>query len=252
VCYVIGDVEGHEASLRDFVKFIDRKAGRQFVFLGDLFDDISDVCPERDANMNCLRLLSRFFASDDGYTGPETFRDIRFFPTGGLSSRVSFILGNAERDALHDLQGEYTAANSGRWVWEDTDSRHPGKYTKTLADEELRLLYRYFRSCRTEIVVSEPGVAVHFRHAAVTNIAKAEQFVAPDAQNFVVCGHNKHVGVGAWNGPADNVLMVDPSLSPDDTRMAKITVQAGAIVTKIFHAAPPRLKRDSLPFGGLA
>jgi hypothetical protein len=74
-CYAIGDIEGREAHVQALLKFIDNTPDAQFVFLGDLFQDISDRYPERDANRNCsspsftlLRLRRRLFGA-------------RFFPT---------------------------------------------------------------------------------------------------------------------------------------------------------------------------
>jgi hypothetical protein len=134
--------------------------------------------------------MREFFDRCDEFTGPEKFREIRFRPGVLGEKRVHFICGNSECDVLKDLQATPKITGEGRvFEWPDP------KWPKKLTYKQARLLYRYFKSCYSELTCSKNGVLVRFRHmnwrSLETGIDKKygdEEITEP-----VVCGHSREM-----------------------------------------------------------
>ena len=196
ICVAVGDIEGDIKKLRPIYNLIKANPSLSFIFIGDLIDDLSDACPLAKENWECLSLLSEFFVgknelsfkTDDNknidilstnspISLPSAFNEIRFekMNFNEIQGRVKFIAGNAECDALSDIQqncdiitGDITKYAFGKDKWK-----------KTLTFEQMCLVYRYFKSCYgiIELKIHQPNNksksndfkdTIYFRHAPST------------------------------------------------------------------------------------
>ena len=143
VCIAIGDIEGNTQKLHSIINFI-KSTDFNFVFIGDIFDDISDSSPKRKNGFKCIEMISEFFLPIRDECN-LSFKDIRFEEKkfSEIPSRVKFIAGNSECDVLKDIidTKEIKQNSSGKYTF------GKGKYTKTFSEEQLSILYRYFKNC---------------------------------------------------------------------------------------------------------
>lgn len=143
ICIAIGDIEGNIHKLRSIIHFI-KHSSFNFVFIGDIFDDISDASLTRKQGFECIYLISEFFSP---VTEPYdlTFKSVRFEEKtfSEIENRVKFVAGNSECDVLKDIiSTEKVRRNSeGKFVFGN------GQYKKTFSEEQLSILYRYFKNC---------------------------------------------------------------------------------------------------------
>jgi hypothetical protein len=243
ICVAIGDIEGDNQMLRFILDFIESHKTVSFVFLGDLVDDISDLARNRDSQMKCLFDLEQYFEPAPGNV--RHFQNLSF-QAGDLNdrSRVRFIAGNSENDILQDLrQTASPGERPGTLVFGS------GKWQKTLTEEELSVIYRYLACCNSELVSSQDGGVVHFRHAARarwTGEKKAEGVGKPDAKNPVVCGHNKAIGVGSFSGDQNDVVMLDTSLRESDIRLGAIGWEDGRLAVSLISLGFPKLSAETI------
>lgn len=112
VCIAIGDIEGDIEKLRPIYNLIKANPKLNFVFIDDLFDDLSDSHEFSDENWDCLYLLSEFFICKDNISFaidnvntddskiclPSAFQNIVFEEAEfeQIHSQVKFIAGNSE------------------------------------------------------------------------------------------------------------------------------------------------------------
>lgn len=143
VCIAIGDIEGDIHKLRTAIHFI-KHTNYNFIFIGDIFDDISDSSPTRKQSFKCIEMVSEFFSPINEICD-FTFKDIHFDEKNfsEIQNRVKFIAGNSECDVLKDIiETKKVKPNSlGKFVY------GKGKYLKTFSEKQLTILYRYFKNC---------------------------------------------------------------------------------------------------------
>lgn len=186
ICIAIGDIEGEVKKLQPIIRLIQMNTSLDFIFVGDLFDDVSDSNQTKKQNLQCVKLLSPFFAHSnsskmDQSTLLSSFLGIKFdyADFSSIQSRVKFIAGNAECDCLYDIQSALLNKDKPGNFEQTSDNQivfGQGKWKKTFSFEELKLLYDYFSNCYgiiklTKTTENQPNHfkdTVYFRHAPDT------------------------------------------------------------------------------------
>jgi hypothetical protein len=241
LCIAIGDIEGDNKKLRIILNYIRSHEGISFVFLGDLVDDISDRAANRESQLQCLFDLEPYFEPS---ANSLDFHSISFEPgTLATDGRIQFIAGNSENDILQDLrQSPAPAADGESLVFGN------GKWQKTFRPSELNLVYRYLRSCRSEILSDQDDAIVHFRHAATlvwTGERNGKSIQSPDGANPVVCGHNRNIGRGSFSNDQEDVVMLDTSAGVTDVRLGAVGWD-GRILVSLIALSMPGLSDDTM------
>lgn len=152
ICIAIGDIEGNVQKLRSVINFI-KQSTFNFIFIGDIFDDISDSSPTRKQGFKCIELVSDFFSPvNEPYD--LTFKSIQFTEKKfyEIQNRVKFVAGNSECDVLKDIiDTKNVKQNSkGKFIF------GKDKYQKTFSEKQLTLLYLYFKNCCGVISLNKP------------------------------------------------------------------------------------------------
>jgi hypothetical protein len=226
ICIAVGDIEGSVQKLTLILDLIRANPATTFVFLGDLFDNISVSAPK--GNFRCVELLEPFLDEYPRSKEPPDFRRVKFgVGEVRVGGGVQFLAGNAELDALRDLQQGYEEV-SGVFCY-GTDGH---KYQKKFRIGQLHLLFRYFKSCRRELVHKFDATCVHFRHTAATKLFDGK-FVQASPQHLIVCGHNRQFCRGQY------WYMLDISKNKRDTRIGVTWVEDGAL--QVHSLAMPLL-----------
>ena len=227
LCFTVGDIENQYHKLEKIISFIKLNPSKKFVFLGDLFDDISWPADGRLDGLKCLQLLneSGFFPIEKELESFDQFREISFHPTPFLSvnCNVKFIVGNAECDALSDI-----ITNLQNNQEPDINNYYTfgkGKYQKKFTFEQLSLLYKYYINCYSALSYNiSKDKTLWFRHAARTfrnNYDFIDQCkdLSPSDKTPIICGHNKGFGV-----VEKNIYMNDTCLNENDFRICAIGI----------------------------
>ena len=232
-CFGIGDIEGNYDKAKKVVDFIQLNPTKRYVFLGDLFDDISWKAKNRSNQLNCFKLLADAGLLD---SAPEMesindFHNIKFESTDFESSKtkVHFIAGNAETEALYDIISDLD--NNKEKNEEGYYCFGSGKFEKRFTYEELSILYKYLSLCRGSILykINEEKTMV-FRHAAKffkTNFKDIDQKsdIVASKNTPIICGHNKEFG-----NCEHNIYMTDTSESKyPDYRIMVIQINRGEL-----------------------
>ncbi|OHS93309.1 hypothetical protein TRFO_11939 [Tritrichomonas foetus] len=231
MCVAVGDIEGDLKKLQAIVTFIKSNPKINFMFVGDFFDDLSDSNPKRASNWACLNLISEFFV-DSEFQDISDFKEIKFTKANfdKIKSRVKFIAGNAECDALFDVcQDDVKKLDDGKIQFGD------GKWKKTLSLKEMSLLYKYFKSCYGVIHLERGDKTLYFRHAPETfkrspdMIVQIPEIKENEINNVIfVTGHIRQFVLGKSNNPQGTAFIIDTSPIKkdeviDDKRMAVVT-----------------------------
>ena len=238
-CFTVGDIENQYNKLEKIVSFIKLNPSKNFVFLGDLFDDLSWPAEGRIDGLKCIKLLdeSGFFPVEKELQSLDQFRDISFNPTEFLSvkGQVKFIVGNAECDALSDIITNLQ--NNQEPDINNFYSFGSGKYQKKFTYEQLSLLYKYFINCNSALSYNvNKDKTLWFRHAAKTfrsnyDFLDQKQNLQPSDSTPIVCGHNKGFGV-----VEKNIYMNDTCLNKNDFRICAIGIdEKGNIETSSLN-----------------
>lgn len=187
VCYAIGDIEGDLSKLEYYTNFIKDHPKDKFVFIGDLFDDLSDHNIKKESNWSCIQMVCQNFLNDeikfkrdedtdesdldeDIISLPSGFHNINFGRKKfeDIDNRIKFVVGNSECDCLSDIL-DHCEAKDGKYVF------GRGKWTKTVTFGQLCLLYRYLNACNGIITLSNDNnenhnvvgfkKTIYFRHS---------------------------------------------------------------------------------------
>ena len=214
-CFAVGDIEGDPDKLQAVIDFIDLNPDKSFVFLGDLFDDISDNNKTKEANWKCLKIISRFLSDfstlEENNNLIKEFKSLEFKSANydEIKNRIKFIAGNSECDVLYDIGQTY----QGR----DNDGLYKfgkGRWEKTLTFDQIRLLYQYFLNCYGYIKLNRDDKTLYFRHAAApfkTNV-KITQIPNNIKGDFkCVVGHSHTVNLGESQMPQGKAYIIDTS-----------------------------------------
>lgn len=185
VCYAIGDIEGDINKLQYYDNFIKNHPKDDFVFIGDLFDDLSDNNCQKESNWSCIELICNNYlheeikfkrdedeSNDDKsiVSLPSAFEQIKFDRKSynEINNRVKFVAGNSECDCLSDILYHCEFDSDGKYVFGS------GKWKKTVTFERLCLLYHYLNNCNGVIALKNekstknvPGFknTIFFRHS---------------------------------------------------------------------------------------
>jgi hypothetical protein len=224
-CIVVGDIEGEMHKLKPLLGLIDANPGLQFVFLGDLWENLSQRARERRDQLECLRMISKYLQDGSDYEGVASFRQLAIVQGNFMTNaRVQFIAGNHETDVLNDLMNVV--------VREDGMFSFPGAYPKVFNGEELLLLYRYYKSLRSELIwnVSEEQggqggqvqKVIRFRHGFsisyefVGGAPREQKHQRPKEGNvLIVAGHSRKVAVQTAKG-SPYLFQIDTSRKKDE------------------------------------
>lgn len=248
ICIAVGDIEGNIKKLHRICNLIKANPELNFVFIGDLIDDISDACLFSEENWKCLSLLSEFFVSenklsfkaDDDENNdikshgpvvslPSAFNEIRFEKTNfdKIQSRVKFVVGNAEYDVLSDILSHCTIHKGDitKYVLGE------GKWKKTVTFEQLCLLYRYFKSCYgiIELKRENPGFnskndgfidTVYFKHSPsafkdplniVSQVPELNESQVTKGNYILITGHVHRFVSSYSSNPKVQIVNIDTS-----------------------------------------
>lgn len=241
ICIAIGDIEGDIEKLRPIYNLIKSNPMLNFIFIGDLFDDISDSYEYSNENFECLSLLSEFFIPEDRISFkldhvvdseeankvslPSSFKNIVFKEEDfdNIESRVKFIAGNSECDTLMDLKSNSKNDKS------NPDSYCFGKkqWKKSISFKNMCLLYRYFKSCFGIITMKNKEVnktdmidTIIFRHSPDLMkkykndiiIQNPSQKIIDSSNKFIlVTGHSRKFGLSNSSNPKAPTYIVDTS-----------------------------------------
>lgn len=241
-CIAIGDIEGNINKLYQIYQVIKSNPKLEFVFIGDLFDDLSNKSNFYVQNWQCLSLLSGFFPQNIKFTDkskhdkdeiclPDAFKDIKFniMNYDDVEGQVKFIAGNSECDALLDLQQKYRVkSNKGQkyYIFGDDDN----KYQKILTFEQMCLVYRYFKCCHSRLSLQRKfpsqsntfSDTIVFRHYlrwfrnSYPSTLIDQTFGSPDnaSHTIYIMGHAKlfnSVYIKKYN--KNTIFMIDDSYS---------------------------------------
>lgn len=233
VFFSIGDIEGQDKKLYNIIEFIKSNPTREFVFLGDLFDDISWTTEKRIGGLNCIKLLDENGLLEGGMTLKELsdFKNIRFEINEykNIKNRIKFIVGNAECDALNDILGAIDNNKpdaDGYYSFECENAAYSKKFTK----EELSLIYKYLTCCNGALSYEiSQNKTLWIRHAANTFRTTAKfvdqnSKIKPSSETPIVCGHNKNYGI-----QEDFIYMNDTSLNESDCRINAIEIKDSSV-----------------------
>lgn len=241
ICIAIGDIEGDIEKLRPIYNLIKSNPMLNFIFIGDLFDDISDNYEYSNENFECLSLLSEFFIPEDRISFkldhvvdseeankvslPSSFKNIVFKEEDfdNIENRVKFIAGNSECDTLMDLKSKSKNDKS------NPDSYCFGKkqWKKSISFKNMCLLYRYFKSCFGIITMKNKEVnktdmidTIIFRHSPDLMkkykndiiIQNPSQKIIDSSNKFIfVTGHSRKFGLSNSSNPKAPAYIVDTS-----------------------------------------
>ena len=129
--------------------FIKLNPNREFVFLGDLFDDISYNSPKKEAGLQCLRALeeNNLLKTTKQFNSIDDFYSIKFSAEQyqNIESNIKFICGNAELDVLFDIINSRQEIDIERDKY--TFITNNPNYSKSFTKADLSLLYKYFSCC---------------------------------------------------------------------------------------------------------
>jgi hypothetical protein len=247
---VVGDIEGKIHKMKPLVEFIRANPHLQFVFLGDLFDDISEKARKVCDQLECVRLLSEFLPDDVGFTGPDSFKNITI-TTGVFQTdkRVQLISGNNENDVLCDLM-KFESKVDDLYYFQEP------KFGKAFNEEDLRLLYRYYGNMHSELIYEMPSAekVIRFRHAWCKSFGfaneKADNYdnlpLRKDGNVLVVAGHNHNVGVVNTPSGLPCLLQIDTSGNDDDHRLAIVGFHDGEFYTRLMMGWHVPVRKRSL------
>lgn len=233
IFFSIGDIESHDFKMEKIINFIMANPSRDFVFLGDIFNNLSFNCDLRPNGLNCLKLLDNSGLLNNNELNALTdFKELQFGVKQyqDISSRVKFIVGNAECDLLFDIISDLdnkSEDESGFFSFGDPE----GKWFKKFTWTELSLLYKYLSSCHGAI--SYPlnnETTIWIRHSfgtfrSVNNVVVNQMpDIKPSPSTPVVCGHNKQFGL-----LDENIFMNDTSLDTEDIRICALGLDGGRL-----------------------
>ncbi|KAK8837330.1 hypothetical protein M9Y10_036763 [Tritrichomonas musculus] len=251
-CYAIGDIEGDSAKLQYYTNFIKNHPKDNFVFIGDLFDDLSDQNSLKESNWSCIQMICHNYLDDkikfkrDEDNSESTYdENIVSLPSGfhkinfdrkrfeDISNRVKFVAGNSECDCLSDIL-DHCEEKNGKYIF------GRGKWRKTVTFDQLCILYRYLSACNGVIVLNNEcesdAVAgfkhtVYFRHSIQkfkvnNNVSKQiEQRTNASSEDInnrsfiFIAGHSKiFTCTGPIEFPDDDVYYIIDTSSIDPTR----------------------------------
>lgn len=252
VCYAIGDIEGDYAKLQYYSNFIKNHPKDKFVFIGDLFDDLSDKNTEKENNWSCIQMICQNYLNDDIkfkrdeakntnnsedniVSLPSAFHNINFGRKKfeDINNRVKFVAGNSECDCLSDIL-DNCEEKEGNYVF------GKGKWKKTITFDQLCLLYRYLSACNGVITLNNGKTndavdgfknTIYFRHSihkfkVNDNVSKCiVQKTNASAQdiedrNFIfVAGHSKiFTCTGVNEFPNEDVYYIIDTSSIDPSK----------------------------------
>lgn len=173
ICFAIGDIEGDINKLRNIDNTIQKYSETSFIFIGDLINDLSDKCPDKNANWSCIEFINQKYLIHEDYDDNESnidsllkaIRQIKWTEKkyDEIKNRVKFIAGNSEYDCLSDFR-QNPKRYGNKYVF------GKGKWQKTVTLRQLRLLYRYLKNCCSVIKMEDknlPGIkkTIFFRHS---------------------------------------------------------------------------------------
>ena len=238
-CFTIGDIENQDQKLEKIISFMKLNPSKQYVFLGDLFDDISWPSDSRKNGIRCIQLLDEagFFRHQKDLEILDDFRDIQFKPATfeSIQNNIKFIVGNSECDVLNDIVTNLT--NNQQPDQNDFYTFGKGKYQKKFTFNQLSLLYKYFLNCHSAISYKINNTkTLWFRHAARTfkrNYSFIDQCsdITPTDNTPIVCGHNHGFGV-----VEKNIFMNDTCLNQNDYRIGIIEIDGdGNVEAQAIH-----------------
>lgn len=223
ICIAIGDIEGQVDKVRYIKSLINNNPKLIFLFLGDLFDDISYCSDKFKDSLSTLRELECFFVKKKLKFPESDLKDIKFGRKkfSKITRKVIFIAGNSECDCLFDVTDNKCEEKDGYYLFGS------GKYQKKFTFNQLQLLYRYFSSCYGSILYETPMNSVLFRHARYGfsnkyyNVEKyVDQYMEWEKKDndLLVIGHEHNFGKYS-----DGRFMLDTSPDQNDLRLAIIS-----------------------------
>lgn len=228
IFFSVGDIESYDDKMENIIDFIMANPTRDFIFMGDLIDNLSWSCKMRDNGLRCLRLLDENGLLTNGLTLNEItdFSKLQF-PSKNyheINNRVKFIIGNAERDLLLDIvtPKDITQDDAGYFEFGSSDM-----WFKKFTYDELALIYKYLSCCYGSIFyVIDKNKKLYIRHSWQTFKNKTsisinqKPKINPSTNTPILCGHNKGFGVHV-----ENVFMNDTSLDRNDYRICSVAIR---------------------------
>ena len=171
--FTIGDIEGHHNRLLSILNFIKQNPYQQFIFLGDIFNNLADSFPDKKKDgFDCLQALDDFglFSSDKKFTNIQDFNQIKFEAKSfnDINNKVKFLCGNHEVLVLQHIlkafqQNRITIKNDEYSIL-FIDGCKGFSYTKTFTFKQLSLLFKYFSCCFGLIYQNLDNNLIIFRH----------------------------------------------------------------------------------------
>lgn len=236
ICIAIGDIEGNINKLKQICKFININQNLDFVFIGDLFNDISDL-KGNDENWECISMICDEFLQDDDniifksddeeindkkyknkkvISLPSGFSNIQFNEKkyNEIKNRVKFIAGNSECDCLSDILKGCQSKINKYYIFGE------GQYKKTISFEKMCILYRYLSNCH--------GVITLKKYQNIENI-----------QNYKETVYFRHsIKKFDDNRFSFDILKQNTSITSDDIRKQNFIFVSGH--SRLFASAGPR------------
>jgi hypothetical protein len=226
ICIALEILKDTTKNLKAFISMIRFHRNLNFVFLGDIADNISARCDQFSQNFRCIELLFDFFDKpENDFQSPSDFQRISFAPSEFKADKtVQFVAGNAEVDILKDLQQNYTHQNN-QYIF------GKGKYQKRFILHQLYLIYRFLTSCSSELTYRKDRKTVHFRHAAnkTFETSPSGNFIEASVDHPVICGHNHNVGTKTVANQEITTVMLDTCENQWDARCGVISVENGQL-----------------------
>ena len=238
--FSIGDIEGNYNLLQSCLNFISQNPKRQFVFLGDIFNNlatnVSGFPTVREDGLRYLNALNNFglLKSNTNFTRIEDFCQIKFEAKSfnDIESNVKFLCGNHEVLVLHHIIDAIQNNNI-----EHNDDQYTIKIysqynmkTFEFSFNELSLLFKYFSCCYGLIyhLVDDNLIVMRHQYFIYTDIPGWQQIWTQDIPKQVldpkrynrvyICGHNHAFG----QIQANDCMLFLNDLTEDSTGLNKI------------------------------
>ena len=248
-CIAVGDIDGIYEKFERITKFIDENTDLDFLFIGDIIDDLSDTSREKQRSWQIITELANKYINDeyefkrDSEKRPNSYDDdnVIYLPSGFKdihfkrinyknlkNNRIKFIAGNKECDALVDFQ-HFIEMKDNEYVFGE------GQYKKTATFEQLCNLYKYFNRCYGIIFDQKEDKGSNYIHKIIFKhhimmfdpnrySAKLLNQNIPISENeynngnyIIICGHSK-IFSSSLSSKNRNVFLIDSNSGLADAK----------------------------------